>query len=83
MSVKPGSKLGKVQTFLLSILQDRSRTAYIQALEDFKTDLDDRHIPWASFSESHQDEWLAEHVLEAKEAGVSRQRMQIFVRCFA
>jgi integrase len=77
MSVKPGSKLGKVQTFLLSILQDRSRTAYIQALEDFKTDLDDRQIPWASFSESHQDEWLAEHVLEAKEAGVSRQRMQI------
>lgn len=36
-----------------------------------------RHLPWSSWGEALQDEWLGEYILESKEAGVARQKMVI------
>lgn len=77
MHANIGKLPSKVQAFLLSILQDKSRSQYLEALTAFKTDLDNGAVLWHDMSEAEQDEWLAEYTLESKEAGVHKPRMQI------
>ena len=67
----------RLQEFLLSVLQDRSRNQYKEALLAFRADLDRRAVSWVSLPAADRDDWLAEYILEAKEGGQSRQRMQI------
>ena len=70
----------KLQHFLLSILQSRSRQLYTKALDNFKAEIDARQIDWIHFSEEEPEErdiFLAEYVLEVKEGGGKRQACQI------
>lgn len=67
----------KLQPFLLSILQSKSRQLYTSALVDFKAEVDARQVDWASFSEEDRDIFLSEYVLEVKENGGKRQACQI------
>lgn len=76
MHANIGKLPSKVQSFLPSILQDKRRSQYLEALTAFKTDLDNRGVLWYDMSEAEQDEWLAEYSLESKEA-VHKPRMQI------
>lgn len=72
-----GSLPSKLQHFLLSILQDKSRQLYINALQNFRDEIVARDVDWLTFTEEQRDVFLAEYVLELKEAGGKRQSCQI------
>lgn len=72
-----GNMPSKLQHFLLSILQSKSRQLYTNALNDFRAEIEARHVDWAHFGEEDRDIFLAEYVLEVKEGGGKRQACQI------
>jgi hypothetical protein len=67
----------RLQRFLLSILQNKSQQLYINALNHFKDELVQRDAHWASFNDEEKDIFLAEYVIDVKEAGGRRQACQI------